>query len=284
MKWSNLTMNIPDNFKFSASNLKDYLDCPRRFELRYLEFLKWPAIQSEPVLELERFIEDGKTFHRIIYQHLCGIPADKLTPFIKGNTLSRWWHSFTTHQSHFLVGGQKMPEFKVVVPFEGFILTGQFDLLVRMPDNRMVIYDWKTTSVMPNILSMRRQIQSRLYPLLISIIGQEDMSKYSCIPDQINMVYWFPDYPESSININYSNYQFQEDRAFFKSLLNEIIVTKPGNYLMTPDERRCLYCQYRSLCNRGETSGDWKLDEESTHLGLESSIEIDLDHVMEIEY
>jgi hypothetical protein len=277
-------MKIPDNFKFSASNLKDYLDCPRRFELRYLLSLDWPAIQSEPVLELEHFIEDGKAFHRLIYQHLCGISSEKLTPFIKGNTLSRWWRSFSINQLHLLVDGEQMPELKVIVPFEGFILTGQFDLLIWTPDNRMFIYDWKTTSSKPNIHAIRRGIQSRLYPLLVSIIGQENVSKYSCLPDEINMVYWFPDYPENTVSINYSNYQFQEDRAFFKSLLNEIVVTEPGNYLMTPDERRCLYCQYRSLCNRGETSGDWKQDKESTLLDLDSSIEIDLDLVTEIEY
>ena len=177
-----------------------------------------------------------------------------------------------------------MPEFKVVVPFEGFSLIGQFDLLVRTPDHQMVIYDWKTTSAKPNILAMRRGIQSRLYPLLISIVGQENVSKYSCTPDEIIMVYWFPDYPENTININYSNFQFQEDTAYFKSLLNEIVATERGNYLMTPDEKHCLYCQYRSLCNRGESSGYWKQDEESTYLDLDSSVEIDLDHVTEIEY
>ncbi len=277
-------MNTPDNFKFSASNLKDYLDCPRRFELRYLMFLEWPAIQSEPVLEREGFIEDGKTFHRIIYQHFCGIPAEKLTPFIKGNNLSKWWRSFTIHQPHLLVDGKRMPEFKVIVPFEGFILTGQFDLLIRTPENRMVIYDWKTTSGKPNLPAMRRRIQSRLYPLLISIIGQETLSMYSCTPDDIEMVYWFPDSPENPIYLNYSNYQFQEDTSFFKSLLNEIAVTEPGHFLMTPEEKRCLYCQYRSLCNRGVSSGDWNQNEESFNLDLDASIEIDLDLIPEIEY
>jgi len=277
-------MNIPENFKFSASNLKDYLDCPRRFELRYLMFLDWPAIQSEPVLEREHFIEEGKAFHHIIYQFLCGIPAEKLTPFIKGNNLSRWWRSFISHQSQLLVDGQQMPEFKVVVPFKGFILTGQFDLLVRTPESHFIIYDWKTTSSKPNMHAMRRGIPSRLYPLLVSLTGQEILSKYSCNPDEIEMVYWFPDYPENTILLNYSNYQFQEDIEFFKSLLNQIAVTGPGNFLMTPERERCLFCQYRSLCDRGVTSGDWNQNEESATLDADASIEIDLDLTPEIEY
>jgi len=35
--------NLPAPFTFSQSSLQDYYDCPRRFELRYLSRLIWPA-------------------------------------------------------------------------------------------------------------------------------------------------------------------------------------------------------------------------------------------------
>jgi len=69
-------MKIPDNFAFSQHNLQDYVDCPRRFELRYLKKLAWPAIQSEPVLAIERHMQLGERFHRMVQQHQSGLPAD----------------------------------------------------------------------------------------------------------------------------------------------------------------------------------------------------------------
>ena len=54
-------MPLADNFIFSANNLQDYLDCPRRFELKYILKQNWPAITSQPVLEMENRISNGQS-------------------------------------------------------------------------------------------------------------------------------------------------------------------------------------------------------------------------------
>ena len=41
-------MSILPNFVFSQSSLQDYVDCARRFELRYIDELRWPAVVAEP--------------------------------------------------------------------------------------------------------------------------------------------------------------------------------------------------------------------------------------------
>ena len=63
-------MRLIENFQFSQANLQDFVDCRRRFQLRYLQHIAWPAIESEPVLENERFLQQGARFHRMIQQHL----------------------------------------------------------------------------------------------------------------------------------------------------------------------------------------------------------------------
>ena len=52
-------MSIDPDFTFSANSLQDYVDCPRRFELKYLLKRDWPAEESEPVLEWEHDLQLG---------------------------------------------------------------------------------------------------------------------------------------------------------------------------------------------------------------------------------
>ena len=85
-----------DNFQFSQASLQDFVDCRRRFQLRYLQRLPWPAVESEPVLENERTMRQGAEFHHMIQQHLIGIPAERLSARLEGGDpqaeeLRRWW-------------------------------------------------------------------------------------------------------------------------------------------------------------------------------------------------
>jgi hypothetical protein len=69
---------IPSPFTFSQSSLQDYSDCPRRFQLRYIEQLQWPAVEAEPVMENEHHQQEGQLFHRMVQQHRIGLPDGKL--------------------------------------------------------------------------------------------------------------------------------------------------------------------------------------------------------------
>ena len=71
-------MTLPVDFHFSQASLQDYVECRRRFQLRYLVKLAWPAVEAEPVLENERQIQIGGQFHRLIQQYLVGIDVEHL--------------------------------------------------------------------------------------------------------------------------------------------------------------------------------------------------------------
>ena len=73
-------MPLPLNFQFSQASLSDYVDCARRFQLRYLLEQPWPAVEAEPLLERERVMALGQRFHKLIQQHIEGLPAEALTP------------------------------------------------------------------------------------------------------------------------------------------------------------------------------------------------------------
>ena len=73
-------MPLPGNFHFSQNNLQDFVDCARRFELRHLLKLAWPAPQTEPVLQAEQDMLLGNQFHHLIHQHQIGLAAETLLP------------------------------------------------------------------------------------------------------------------------------------------------------------------------------------------------------------
>jgi hypothetical protein len=64
-------MSLPTGFLFNQGNLQDFLECQRRFQLRHLMHLAWPAIEVEPFQEYERLCNHGLKFHKIVRQHLA---------------------------------------------------------------------------------------------------------------------------------------------------------------------------------------------------------------------
>ncbi len=98
-------MPIPEDFQFSQANLQDYVDCRRRFQLRYLLELAWPAPAAEPADEYEAHVRDGEAFHRLIHQHQLGLPAELLTAQAEAEAmveaevepvshLATWWQDY----------------------------------------------------------------------------------------------------------------------------------------------------------------------------------------------
>ena len=101
---------LPADFRFSQSSLQDYVDCPRRFELRYVQHLNWPAAESEPIREQEEHMAQGALFHRLVQQYFIGLPVDVLTRSIADERVAEWWGRFLTHAA------PELPE-----PFEALL-------------------------------------------------------------------------------------------------------------------------------------------------------------------
>ncbi len=75
-------MTLPDDFVFTQNNLQDFVDCPRRFQLKYLLKMAWPAPISEPIEENDHLIQLGSQFHQMVHQFFLGIPEEKITRWL----------------------------------------------------------------------------------------------------------------------------------------------------------------------------------------------------------
>jgi hypothetical protein len=280
-------MSLPDGFIFSQSSLQDFADCRRRFQLRYLQHLAWPAVVTEPVLEAERTQQRGALFHRLLQQHLSGVPAGRLARLIQDSELGGWWESYLAFYEKELAGlrdqsGLSYPEISLTAGLGGFRLEAKYDLVVVLPNGRAVIYDWKTNRKRPERRWLASRLQTRLYPYLLRRAGATLNQGREIQPEAIEMVYWFAAYPGQPERFSYGDTAYKDDEAFLLELVGTIQRLGEGEFPLTSDLRRCAYCVYRSLCERGVRAGD--LAESEAGLDEETPLEVDFEQIGEIEF
>ena len=250
-------MPLPIDFKFSQGSLRDFLACPRRFRLRYIEQMAWPAIEAEPYIEREQHLKRGSLFHRLAEQKLKDIPADALAPLAEASGLAEWWAAFLDFEAQLPVG-DRLAENTLTTRLEGHALLAKYDLLLKGADGRLNIFDWKTTAIRQKADRLRDDIQTRLY-LLLAVEALPGIK-----PEDLSMTYWFAAFPAQPEHIPYSAAQHQRDRVDILELVDQIAKAPPESFILTPDERQCRFCVYRSYCERGESAGlSMDLDDDS---------------------
>ena len=163
-------MTLPTDFQFSQGSLQDYVDCPRRFQLRYLLRLAWPAVEAEPALENERHLQQGAAFHRLAHQHILGLSPERLSSMVTDEDLSRWWRNYLNSAPADLAG-LRYPEVALSAPVSGHRLVAKYDLIVVGPGQRSTILDWKTSRKRPRRKWLAKSLQTRVYPYLLVRAG-----------------------------------------------------------------------------------------------------------------
>ena len=279
--------NLPEQFAFSQSSLQDYADCPRRFQLRYLDKLVYPAAESEPALENERHQQEGQYFHRLIQQYLLGIPTDKLAQLANTPNLGRWWENFLTFSQTSLTGLTALyPEVTLSAPLGDFRLVAKYDLIAMSEDERIFIYDWKTYRKRPRNEWLSARWQTRVYRALLVRAGSQLIPSAGknggrpIVPERCEMVYWFSNFPDDPGHFAYNEIQYKRDWDALVKLTEEI--QSAASYPLTEDRQKCAYCPYRSYCDRGIQAGD--LDAIETEMEAEALFDVNFEQVGEIEF
>jgi CRISPR/Cas system-associated exonuclease Cas4 (RecB family) len=243
---------LSPSFAFSQSSLQDYFDCPRRFQLRYIEHLSWPAVETEPVMENERRQQAGQLFHRMVQQHLVGLPIEKLTRQANSPDLSRWWQNYLGYQFE-LDGSVKYTELTLAAPVGTQRLLAKYDLVAILPGQRAIIFDWKTYHKRPRDEWMAVRMQTRVYRALLVQAGAYLNGGAPIQPGQVQMVYWYADFPSEPARFPYDAAQYKRDWDALTGIIKEINALR--TFPLTEDEKKCAYCPVRSYCNRGGKAG-----------------------------
>ncbi|MFP4322152.1 MAG: PD-(D/E)XK nuclease family protein [Anaerolineales bacterium] len=256
--------NLPPGFVFSQSSLQDYADCQRRFQLRYLDHLAWPAVEAAPILEKERWMKLGARFHRMVHGHLLG---QDVAPMAQSEPdLARWWTQWRAHGLDDLPA-QRLPEKTLSTSLAGATLVARYDLLA-CDAARAVIVDWKTMRRRPSDARLASSLQTRVYRYILARAGAVLRDGTPIPPEQIEMRYWFAEFPDAPARVAYDAARYAEDEAYLAGLVRAIQTQPAEAFPKTADARRCRFCQYRSLCGRGSEPGsledaelEWVADE-----------------------
>lgn len=284
-------MRLPIDLQFSQASLQDFADCPRRFYLRYVLRVAWPAVAAEPVEAYERRQQLGQTFHRMVQQHLLGIPEARLAALAADPDLERWWRNYCVYRpAEMLSDATRHPEITLTATLSGRRLVAKYDLLVVQPgeratSSRAVIFDWKTSPTRSKPLTLKARLQTRAYRYLLARAGGHLNAGQTFDPAQIEMIYWFAEHPEAPVRLPYDAAQYHDDEVYLTGLIEQILSLAEEAFLPTEDERRCAYCPYRSYCDRGVKAGTVGDDEaEAVEDAVELRVGFDFEQIAEIAF
>ena len=265
----------------SQSSLQDYMDCAQRFKLRYLDRLSYPAVETEPTLENEKHQQEGEYFHRLVQQHLIGIPAEQIAKFANTPNLQRWWENFQNSKDLTALRDRSSlyPEATLSAPLGKYRLLAKYDL-IALQDGKATIYDWKTYRKRPRTEWLAARMQTRVYQALLVKAGAHLNKGQPFEPEQIEMIYWFADFPTEPARFAYTSAQFKRDWDLLIKLSDEI--TAAPSYPLTEDRQKCLYCTYRSYCERGIQAGT--MEQAETEMEAEELFDVNFEQIGEIAF
>lgn len=257
---------IPADFTFSQYSIQDFLDCQRRFILRHVLHLPWPAPVTDDQAKYEHHRDQGQTFHRCLQQYFSGVPAEVIGASISDELLAGWWDNFLSGARSFPwsksgelpFGLILKPEFQLTAILGSHRVTAKYDLITGLPGNHFWIYDWKTSPNPASVEKLELHPQTRLYCWLLADAGASVNLGLVIPPEQISMTYWYVQQPARPVSFQYSAEQFETDGRQLTALLDYICSIPEDEFRLADDLRQCRYCVYRSYCERGFKSGEFK--------------------------
>jgi RecB family exonuclease len=262
---------LPPAFVFSSTNLQDFADCPRRFQLRYLLAQAYPAPVAEPLTLVDRSLERGDRFHRLMERYWRGVAVpEQIDPLI-----ADLWQAFLENPPQDIPQTFRRPEFSVSVKpawAHGARLIAKYDLLAYDPEGEALIVDWKT-SRRPSRAVLERHIQTVLYPLLL-VEASPRLFGAPLPPERVRLLYWFGAEGGATELFVYNSGRYAADQERISALLARLNALEVDEFPLTAELRHCRHCQYRALCERESVAGTFEPEDTDIFPDLEELREV----------
>jgi len=274
----------PIPLQLNQTSLQDFLDCPRRFELGFLNDTRWPAVHSSPLARHERLTEIGTQFHQLCQQFFSGIEPNLITSLISDSDLLRLWQSFLPY-------GQTLLPYPITsekilrIPYGDHFLLAKYDLIVQTSNKEYLIIDWKTSPKKPTRTVLADMVQTYLYPFIFQQAGNDLFNTGPILPAMITMQYWYPLTDVHEEYFPYSESMHRDSSITISDLIVQIedLLSSAKPFPLTDNHAHCKFCLFRSFCERGLEANQLSLAADLDSEDL-SNFHFDLDLINEIEF
>lgn len=239
-----MSPDLSRDFTFTASNLQTFRTCKYKFYLRYIQHVPWPAQITLDSIQFEADREAGVRFHQLLHQYYLGFNPEQLMLVAENDPdprIATWFRTFL-RSPYSQLQGDLQPEKSLHCTIDRYRCMAKFDLLHIEP-NQLTIYDWKTSKKPPLIIALKETIQTKLYPLVLR------RTQFGSRP--IQFVYWELNQPDSPFILNITADDLLKVENEITTLCDEVTMLDKLEFVKTVEIKRCAYCEYRSLCDRG---------------------------------
>lgn len=260
---------IPKGFKYSQSSLTAFDQCRRRFLLRYLRRLEWPAPLTDQLNEWEQAIQRGLSFHQLILQESLGMDVETVVQNSDDAMLVAWWANWRGQPPQ-MPPGEIFSETMLSVPFGTHRLVAKFDRVLIAADERVVIFDWKTGRRKPTQADYVENWQTLVYRFVVAEAGAVLNGGHAVDPAKVSLVYWHAQYPQALQPIAYSAAEHEVARQQLSQMIAAIeALPDTAAYAKTTDLSECRRCEYHTYCDRvSERDEHWEIDEDELEWDL----------------
>ena len=263
---------IGGEFRFSQSGLQAFDRCRRRFFLRYVDELEWPAPVTDSEEQWEEATRRGSCFTS---SYSSPRSASTSKPLWRP-AATRCWQA---GEGNYLqsaprpgAGERVLSEVELSAAVGKFSAVAKFDRIVLPAPGRgasISIIDWKTGGLRPRQAELQRSWQTAVYCYVFTEAGGaliDGAGARSIDPGRLELQYWHAGFPDALEPIRYSEALHAEAGDRLRRTIAEISSLaqngEPEGFPRTEDRRECRHCEYRSYCGRGRTPGEfaeWKL-------------------------
>lgn len=252
------------SLQLSQSGLAAFTRCPRRFYLRFVRRLEWPAPLTGSEQEWERSLLRGEELHLFIQQAALGIDVQNLVGALGDSQLASWWQNFVEFPPHQPLG-ESHTELELMVPIGGQPAAGPHQLIARFDrlivssgdDGAQIhIVDWKTGTPRDSS-SLERSWQTIVYRYIAVEASSRLVADGSQVPpNRVSFTYWQAEAPEAPVILSYDDSAHTAAGKQIAAAVERIeqrLLDPLGEdaFERTTDVDACRHCPYRSYCERG---------------------------------
>ncbi len=227
----------------TQTQISAYERCRRSYYLKYIRELAWPVEKSSGQ-EMRR----GADFHLLIRQLIMGLPEDSLILPSDDEKIRAWLGSFCREKP--LDGfGSVFAEKEVTALYSDVLWLGKFDALA-IRDDRLTVFDWKTTEHRGDPSLYLASPQTRLYRFLAMTCAPRLLGggMHGIPAENIEMIYWFPEHPDQAVRLPYSEEAYRQDMTWLRLKSREMSSEEEADYPCTENTRHCRFCSYEAYC------------------------------------